>query len=138
MLCREQAAQLSAIESEITALGARLVFVGNGTPEHARDFRSTQGITAPLYVSPDLGAYRAFGFKSGLASTIGPAAVAHGVRALLGGHRQGAITGAPMQQGGVVLMMPDGTTPYVYRSGAAGDHPTTADLLAAIRAATAA
>ncbi len=128
---------MSAIEPEITALGARLVFVGNGTPEHARHFRTTQGITAPVYVSPDLSAYRAFGFKSGLASTLGPAAVVHGVRALLGGHRQGAITGAPMQQGGVVLMMPDGNTPYVYRSAEAGDHPAPADLLAAIRAATA-
>lgn len=126
---------MSAIAPDLDALGARLAFVGNGKPHFARAFRDEQGITAPLYVAPDLAAYEAFGFEQGVGSTFAPGSVVHAARALLGGHRQGAVMGAPFQQGGIALVLPDGSVQYLYRSREAGDHPSTAEVLAAVKAA---
>jgi len=128
---------LGAIEPELAALGVRLVFIGNGEPAYARDFQAERHVTAPLYVSPDLSAYAAFDFNHGVGSTLSPGALGHAARALLGGFRQGPTRGAPFQQGGVALVLPDGRVPYLYRSGEAGDHPSTAAVLAAVKAAIA-
>lgn len=121
---------------DLETLGAKLAFVGNGEPQYALAFREEQGITAPLYVSPDREAYKAFDFAKGAATTFGPATVAHAARAFLGGHRQGALQGAAFQQGGVVLVLPDGSVPWLYKSREAGDHPDNQAVLDAVRAAT--
>ena len=128
---------MSAIAPDLEALGVRLVFIGNGSPAHARDFQAEQHVTAPLYVAPDLAPYEAFGFAQGVGSTFAPGSFAHAARALLGGHRQGAVMGSPLQQGGIALVKPDGTVPYLHRSREAGDHPGSAEVLAAVKAAMA-
>ena len=120
---------------ELTRLGAKLAFVGNGNVGYARAFKEDQGVTAPLYVSPDLSAYDALGFEKGMGSTFAPATFGHAARALVGGFRQGAVEGAPFQQGGVALVLPDGTVPWLYRSAEAGDHPDEAVILDAVRRA---
>ncbi|MDB5096772.1 MAG: hypothetical protein JWM80_1193 [Cyanobacteria bacterium RYN_339] len=135
MFCREQAAQLSAVEPDLEALGVGLTFIGNGSPEAARDFKTQFHIAAPLYVAPDLEAYKAFDFKQGAASTFAPGVFLNAARALGAGHRQGALAGSALQQGGVALVMPDGTVPYLFKSKEAGDHPSTQDVLQAVRKA---
>ena len=126
---------MSAICPELEALGVGLAFIGNGSPEAAQDFRTEFRLTVPLYVAPDLRAYEAFGFEHGAASTFAPGVFLNAARALGAGHRQGATAGSAMQQGGIALVRPDGTVPYLFRSKTAGDHPTTAEVLAAVRRA---
>ena len=137
MFCRQQAAQLSAIRPDLDALGVNLVFIGNGSPEAAKAFQAEFHLSVPLFVAPDLDAYAAFDFKHGAASTFAPGVFLNAARAIGAGHRQGAVAGSPMQQGGIALVRPDGTVPYLFRSEEAGDHPATKDVLAAVRRAMA-
>jgi hypothetical protein len=135
MFCREQVAQLRDALDEIRAAGAELVVVGNGRPEHARDFREAQGVRFPLLVDPDLASYAAAGLRRGVLSTIGPRSLGHALRALRGGARQGVTRGDPWQLGGVLVIRPPGAVVYRHASREAGDHPPVHEILRALRAA---
>lgn len=124
---------MSAIQPELETLGVGLAFVGIGDVDYARDFQKTQKLESPLYIAADLNAYRALNFRKGIASTFSPAAMAHGLRAMSEGYRQGATAGDPWQQGGVLLLRADGTAAWVYRSNEAGDHPALDVLVAEAR-----
>ncbi len=56
-------------------------------------------------------------------------------RAMAAGFSQKSVQGAAMQQGGVLVVMQDGTVAYRYASEAAGDHPPVEDVLVALEAA---
>ena len=113
-------------------MGAELVVVGNGRPEHARDFQQQHGLDVPLYVDPDLQAYAAAGLRRDLRSTLNISTVANAVRALRGGHRQSSTQGDPWQQGGAFVITSDGDVLYRYVSQAAGDHPDPREIIAAL------
>ena len=117
---------------EIRARGAELIIVGNGRPEHAIDFRESEGITCPLFVDPELHAYRAAGLRRGLLSSVSPRVIGRGIRAFVEGKRQGETQGDPWQQGGVFIITPGHTVPYAYVSQEAGDHPDPSEVLAAL------
>lgn len=116
----------------IRGKGVDLVVVGNGQPFHALAFRDEFKLDFPVLVDPELVAYHAAGLKRGVASTLGPAAVWHGIRAMLDGHRPQQLQGDAWQQGGVFVISPSGKVPYAYISRAGGDHPPVADILAAL------
>lgn len=132
MFCREQVAQLRDVKAQIEAAGAGLAVVGNGTPFHAVGFRDDQGIDFPLYVDPDLMAYRAAGLKRGARRTFNRRSVAKARATLKDGFRQGRTQGDPWQQGGVFVIRPDGSVPFGYVSEFAGDHPEVSEVLAAL------
>jgi peroxiredoxin len=117
----------------IRDLGAELIVVGNGRPEHARDFKEQHGLTFPLLVDPDLEAYAAAGLRRDLRSTFNLRTVGNAVRALRGGHRQTSVQGDPWQQGGAFVITPDGRVVYEQISRAAGDHPDPAEIIAALQ-----
>src|SRR3990172_12422869 len=123
MFCREQVAQLRDALDQIRAAGAELVVVGSGRPEHAADFRETQGLRFPLVVDPELVSFRAAGLRRGVLSTIGPRTFGHAFRALRTGARPGATRGDPWQLGGALVIRPTGEIAYRYASREAGDHP---------------
>ena len=112
--------------------GAELVIVGNGTPAQAADFRDAQRITTPLFVDQALRAYAAAGLRRGVATALNLRTVAHGLRALRAGQRQGATQGDPWQQGGVFVITPDDRVLFAHVSEEAGDHPDPADVIAAL------
>jgi hypothetical protein len=126
---------LSGIQSELNALGVNLAFIGSGNAAQAKDFATAFGVKAPMYVDPGRRVYEALDLAHGVGATFNWNTVANGMRAFTGGYRQGAVEGDPWQQGGVFLVMPDGSMPYTYRSASAGDHP---DPRAIVTAATAA
>lgn len=132
MFCREQAAQLHGEKKRIEALGARLVFVGNGSPSMAQDFREQFAIEAPLYVDPSLTTYRALGLhaKGSLLKAMKSVP-----RALLAGHTQGLVKGDAMQLGGVFVVAPGGRVLFEQRSETAGDHADPSAILEALRSA---
>jgi alkyl-hydroperoxide reductase/thiol specific antioxidant family protein len=118
----------------IEALGARLVFVGNGSTEQARHFNRRYAPGSAIFTDPSAYTYRAIGARSGVASTLGGSLV-HGVRAMRGGHFQTSIEGRPFQHGGVLIVLPGDAVAYAHISRMAGDHPANTEVMTALVAA---
>jgi hypothetical protein len=135
LLCREQAAAFRGRQQEIEALGAGLVFVGNGELAWARQFEIEECPGCRVLTDPGLDSYRAIGARRGWRSTIRPASLAAAIRAFRHGFRLSGVRGVPDQQGGVYVMLPDDRAAYAYVSGSAGDHPPIDAVLDALRAA---
>jgi peroxiredoxin len=123
---------LRDVEEKIRDLGAKLVVVGNGTPEQAADFQSEQNLAFPLLVDPEMNAYRAAGLKRGITDAVNLRMFRHGVRALRKGFRQARTQGDPWQLGGVFVITPTGEVPYRQISREAGDHPEAVEILNAL------
>lgn len=117
---------------EIHARGAELVIVGNGAPNFAAAFREDLDLDTPLFVDPDLNAYRAAGLRRGRVEALSPRMAGNAFRAMRSGYRQTAVEGDAWQLGGVFVLRPDGQTTFAYRSTEAGDHPPIEDILAAL------
>lgn len=132
MFCREQVVQLHRARHELEAAGARLHVIGNGAPTFIAGFRETTGYDGPLYTDPGLAVYRAAAMRRGLGAVLSARVVASALRARRAGHRQGATQGDAMQNGGVLIVSPTGEVVYQFRSRAAGDHPSTDEVLAAL------
>lgn len=118
---------------------AELVVVGSGQPWQAAAFREELELTEPPYdvpvlVDPTLAAFRAAGLRRGVGAVLTPGTVRSAWRAFRGGHRQRGVQGDPWQNGGVLVVRPDGSVPWSYASREAGDHPPPADILAALAA----
>jgi hypothetical protein len=92
-------------------------------------------VPVPIWVDPAAKSYRALGFARGLGASLSAAVLRNAQRAMAAGYRQSRTKGAPMQQGGVLVVMPGGDVVYRYASRVAGDHPPVADVLAALEAA---
>lgn len=135
VFCREQVAEIRAARGDIEALGAGIVFVGNGSAKAAAWFQKRYAADSTVLTDPDLISYRAIGARSGVVSTLGPRAWGAGVRAFSSGARQSTTKGHPFQQGGVAVMGPRNTVLYRHISRAAGDHAPLSEVLDALRAA---
>ncbi len=131
--------QLHRDREEFERACARLAVIGQGSPEHAAHFRESQGVDLDLLVDPERRAYKAAGTRKGtFGELLGPRVVARGVRRSLASRvRQGRTVGHPAQLGGVMLVMPDGSVPYVHLAQDASDNPPNEEVLAAVRSATA-
>ena len=90
------------------------------------------GYRGILLTDPSLESYKLLGFKSDLTDVIGLKSFAKSFSALRAGFMPGSLQGHALQLGGAVVILPDGSTPYFFKSSAAGDHPPVEALLAAI------
>ena len=129
MFCREQAARIKEISSELHALGAQIIAIGNGTVEMAADFAKKFDINIPLFTDPSRQSYAAAGMKRSLG--LGPSSVLRAGRAMASGHRQGKTAGDVWQQGGVVVVSPRGNIVFRHVDSGAGDHADTRAILRA-------
>jgi peroxiredoxin len=114
------------------ALGAELAVVGNGTPAQAKEFAAEYELPFRLYVDPKLDAYRAAGLRRGVLDTLNPGTLAHAVRALRTGARQGLTKGDPWQLGGAFVIEPGGRVAFRHVSRDAGDHADPAKIRKAL------
>jgi hypothetical protein len=135
MFCREQAARLAPKLPEIRAVGAELLFIGNGKPEHAGWFVDEVGLgPLPVYTDPRRDSFQSAGMKKGLVKTLlSPQVWAAGIRALRGGFRQTSTKGDPLQLGGVVVLDRKGAAVWTHVEEFAGDLVETEDVLATLR-----
>lgn len=119
-------------EREIEAAGAKLVFVGTGTPAMAADFAKTHAGTHPVLSDTERATFAAAGMRRSLWATLHWRLLANAWRALRSGFRQTRVQGDAWQQGGVVVL--DGARAVVHRQidRAGGD---VLDLDAVVRAA---
>jgi hypothetical protein len=129
MLCREQIAQLREYDGEIRERGARLAFIGNGTPAQAKALARELDLDPPLYTDPERRGFAALGARRSLAGVLRPGTFSSAMRAWRGGHRQQGVQGDALQLGAVLIVRPGGEVAYLHRSAHAGDHPSPARIL---------
>ena len=101
---------------DVRSLGAELVVVGNGKPEHAADFKKDQNLPFNLYVDTDLEAYSAAGLRKGITEAVNLRMIGHSVRAFRKGFRQKKLQGDPWQLGGTFIITPEGKTLFQHTS----------------------
>lgn len=137
MFCKEQVSSFLPFVDEIHALGAELVFVGNGAAIFARAFREDFGVTVPILIDTDRASYQALGFRRDTLSMLNPRMLLHGRRAMQKGFTQKEVLGDARQLGGVVVFAKGGAVAWSQASEVAGEHPDPAEVVAALRAAVA-
>jgi peroxiredoxin len=139
LACTEHVTMLAPRLHELTRLGLRVVYVGNGAPNFIEGFVERNAVdveTVEVVTDPSLAAHQALDLPRSWWSTYGPQALAGLLRALLYGFRQGSIEGDNYQQGGVVVIDRQGRVAYLHRDRATGDHAPTGDVVqAAMRVA---
>ncbi len=120
---------------EISAAGAALVSIGNGTPVQAAALRAAARVPFALYVDPTRRSYRAAGLHRNWARVLDPRVFLSARKARRRGARQVGIQGDPWQLGGVLVFDASGKLVWRQKSRFPGDHATPADILQALRAA---
>ena len=140
IFCKEQVSKLREIVSNIHSFGAELVIVGSGSPQMAGFFAEDYAITTPVLTDPERRVYQALEVRRPpRLAFVDPRVFVRGLRALLRGYRQQSAQmselGDETQLGGVFILRSGGTLAWAYRSAFAGDHPTNAAILSALREA---
>ena len=97
-------------------------------------------ITTPVLTDPERRVYQALEVRRPpRLAFVDPRVFVRGLRALLRGYRQQSAQmserGDETQLGGVFIVRSGGTLAWAYRSAFAGDHPTNAEILSALREA---
>jgi hypothetical protein len=123
--------ELNRLRANFAEAGARLVLIGQGTPEDARRFRRQFGIDLQILTDADRVTYLWAGTKlATLDELIGPSVVG---RALVRMARQrvfiGHNTADEAQLGGSVVVMSDGRITFAHISSDASDVASPAVLL---------
>jgi hypothetical protein len=134
MFCREHVVQLHREIKAIHRSGAELVVIGSGAPTFVAGFRETTKYDGPLYCDTERVAFRAAELRRSRLLNFTPMAAARAVRALSRGFRQGRMQGDDGQQGGVVVVRPDGAIAYYHQSSGAGDNAEPQEIIAALEA----
>lgn len=134
--------QLHRDRRKFDAAGVRLAVIGQGTPAHARDFQASRKVDGlELYVDTERATYKAAGTKMGGAQDLlSPGVGLKAARAMLRSRVIQAPSyygGHPAQLGGVMIVKPDGSVPYLHLADDAGDNPPNSEVLAQARAAAA-
>ena len=125
---------MRGIESELRAVGADLTLIGSGGAHYLAPFQEDTGIEARILSDPDRSTYEAAGLKRGIGSTFSARSMLGGLSAYAAGHRQAGVQGDPWQQGGALVVAPDGPVLLHHASDSIGDHVAAEILLEATRA----
>ena len=138
--CRAYSVELNRMRDRFTAAGARLVLIGQGSPEDAARFRRRMGIEVPVLTDRDRVTYLWAGTKlATLDELIGPLVFGRGLirmaqqRVFIGRN-----TADEAQLGGSIVVTRDGRVSFSHISSDASDVASPAELLAAIGAIEAA
>ncbi len=115
----------------LRAAGIEVALIGSGAPHFANAFGDSMKLDVPIYSDPDLATFQAAAFHRSVWSIMRPEVLAKGFRAFQEGHRQRRTQGDSLQQGGVLVVGPDGAVSYRYASRYAGDHPPVQEIVAA-------
>jgi hypothetical protein len=129
--------QLHRDRDEFEAAGVELTVIGQGRPEHARNFKEQHDLEFTLLVDPDRKTYKAAGTKVATAGELfGPRVALRGLRAVASERVvQGRTIGHPAQLGGVLVVAPGGAVTWSHLADDAGDNAPNAEVLEAARQA---
>jgi peroxiredoxin len=131
--CRSHAAQVWRDRQKYEGSGAKIVFIGNGTPHFIQVFKEDLGISdATIFTDPSLECFRAAGFKRGFLVSLGIRSIANGLGMFMKGSKQGPYTKATgdlWQLGGVLVVKSTGVVAYHYISEALGDYAPEGEVI---------
>ncbi|MFW6074898.1 MAG: AhpC/TSA family protein [Chloroflexota bacterium] len=134
MPCRDHLAQLRERRSELEDFEARLVAVAFESPSAIRQYQDEERLQVPLFRDPGRKAYRRFGLGRGEPSTIwGPQTLAYYGRELLRGRLPAKHGADAYQLGGDVILRPDLSGGWVYRSQHPADRPSVDSVICRLR-----
>lgn len=111
-----------------------LVVIGNGAPHFIAGFRELTGYTGPLYTDPTLAVYKAAELKRGAMTILKLGAAKATIGSMRRGFRQGKTEGDATQQGGVLVIAPDGRVLYHHISAYPGDNASPDEIRAHVAA----
>ena len=117
---------------KLTAKGADLYVIGNGTPNFIAGFRDQTKYQGPIYTDPSLTVYKAAQLKRSVTSTLDPRSLGKAFKAFARGQRQGLTQGDAWQQGGVLVIATDGSVKYHHASDRPGDNASVEQIVAAL------
>jgi len=133
VLCRKQVSELRPQIPRIRQAGGDVAIVGTGAPVFAKALQEELGIPdVPILSDPSGQAFVWAGFRRGILPMLKPRAVWNYLHAFFSGYVSRRVQGDPLQQGGVLVVNPDGTLLFEFRSSAAGDAPEADDIVAAL------
>ena len=121
----------------LSARGAKLTLIGNGTVEQAKRFQRDQAPDCDVLTDPSLTTYRALGLRRSVAGTLGPKSLAAGLRSTMKGNIQKSVQGDPWQLGGLYVLAAGGRTIYSKKFRHAGERPDLTTILKALSEAAA-
>lgn len=98
----------------------------------ALDFRETDSVVATLFTDPGRRSYDALGATRGVAAALDPRTVFGAIRSFGSGNVQTTTAGDARQQGGELVMRPDGTVAFLHLARFAGDHADVDAVIAAV------
>ena len=130
--CRAHAVQVWQDRERYEGGGAKIVFVGNGSPDFIERFREDLKLgEALIFTDPSLEVFKAAGFKHGFFAVVQPSSVLNVVKLAREGHRQVAHSpeaGTHWQLGGVIAISKAGKLLYHFISESVGDHAPNPDI----------
>lgn len=121
------------LDGDLAAAGAKLVFVGTGTPAMAQDFAREHAGPHPVLSDVARRSFEAAGMRRSLGATLHWRMAKNLMRALRAGFRQTRVLGDAWQQGGVVVFAADGRLRHRQIDRVGGDELDLASVLAAVR-----
>jgi peroxiredoxin len=124
---------LRDIIAEIESHGAQLVVIGNGWPEQVSAFKDDMGFEFTLLTDPKRLTYRALRTRRSLAAALHPMVFLRTAKLYLRGGRQKGTQGDALQNGGVFLVLRDGSIPYEFVSKFPGHHPKPRAIVDAVK-----
>ena len=132
MFCAQQVAEFRPHARKLREQGIHTYVVGSGTPNFARGFAERMGGDIPIFSDEKRVTYQALEMRRGACTFMHPGVLVRGATAIFR-FRQRRTMGDNTQQGGTIVVRPDGTMPYKFLSRYAGDHARAKDILAALQ-----
>ena len=118
---------------DLAERGYSVVAVGQGSGSRSAEFRWDHDLPFVVLGDPERAGYAAFGLDRGSPlDMLRPSLVVAGVKATLGGARQGRTEGDALQMPGTFVIDRGGIVRYAHPGAHAGDIPSAALLLLAI------
>ena len=120
---------------EIEEAGGRIVAVTQGDAQQAQALCDRFDAPFPCLADPQRKSYATFGMKRGsFLQVLGPTVLARGLQAASKGHFVEKVVGDAFQLPGTFIIDQEGVVRYARYARHAADHPSTAELIEALRA----
>ena len=109
--------------------GINVFVIGSGAPNFARGFKERLEVDIPIFSDEKRVTYQALEMHRGVGTLLDPRMALKA--AAIFKYRQRKTMGDATQQGGVIVVRPDGTMPFKFLSRFPGDHAKADDIVAA-------
>ena len=129
MFCAEHVAEFRPHYHALRDAGIEMAVIGSGSPHFAQAFIEHEKPEMPVYSDEPRASFQAAGLKRGVGTLLSARMLAKGLKTFRK-HRQRKTMGDALQQGGILLVRPDGSVPYSFVSEFPGDHPPTDEVVA--------